>query len=441
MFLNARGSAGKIGTSNGQAPPATPLEIVGYWSFNASLNLVTLTGPAVRAAGHGIAVNFDLGNSKSFMKGESSKPLKDWLAGSRDVLFPFQLVTGGPDLAPGLTALALIPDGFDAMSDLLSGYIGKSDTANTQIATKDDTPSHDALTTQILGALPDPVFIYEFGKGWTYCNLVAANMLSEAPRQTDDALELKMPKGFKRMMLHMHERVSSSGRVARIEFYAKHREQGLRWWSGLWAPLRSDNGELWAIFVLHRDITEQTELQGQLLRDRKKLNFLATTDPLTKLSNRRSFMENFADAIKSETVKGGELVILLFDIDHFKAVNDNYGHAVGDAVLMEVAAICRNSLRPHDLLARWGGEEFIVCLPGTEIGNGAMIADRVRTNIAETPISSDTATLTVTASFGVATANAASLADRAAQDALIKLADDRLYVAKRQGRNRVVSNS
>ena len=127
--------------------------------------------------------------------------------------------------------------------------------------------------------------------------------------------------------------------------------------------------------------------------------------------------------------------IVMLDLDHFKQVNDLFGHPAGDAVLVAVSARLRALVRQQDAVVRWGGEEFVLVLPGTDAGGAATLVERVLQAVASHPVAVDDRTLPVTVSAGVATLPAAAMAHW--QDA-VHVADAALYVAKREGRNRAV---
>jgi two-component system cell cycle response regulator len=162
---------------------------------------------------------------------------------------------------------------------------------------------------------------------------------------------------------------------------------------------------------------------------------LALRDPLTGLPNRRAFEEALRREVARARRSGVPLAIAALDVDHFKRVNDAHGHAAGDAVLAAVAARAAAALRAGDLLARVGGEEFTALLPGAGLDDAAEVAGRVRAAIAAAPIEAAGRSLAVTISLGCAALEPAD------QDgaALLARADDRLYQAKRAGRDRVVA--
>jgi two-component system cell cycle response regulator len=163
---------------------------------------------------------------------------------------------------------------------------------------------------------------------------------------------------------------------------------------------------------------------------------LAVTDQLTGLHNRR-YMVGQLDALVTRAVKGGAPVAcLMLDIDHFKKINDSFGHDVGDEVLREFAVRLATNVRAIDLPCRYGGEEFVVIMPDTGVADAERIADRILRHVAGSPFRVDGGSelLTATISIGVA----ATLGDADSPEALLKRADEALYEAKAAGRNRVI---
>ncbi|MBD3810645.1 MAG: GGDEF domain-containing protein [Betaproteobacteria bacterium] len=169
--------------------------------------------------------------------------------------------------------------------------------------------------------------------------------------------------------------------------------------------------------------------------ERLRAERLAQMDPLTGLNNRRAFYDK-TGALWSHAIRHGHPTsVMLLDIDLFKQVNDAYGHAHGDEVLKATAAILRQSIRLGDVLARWGGEEFIVFLPETDRDEATKLAERLRTAIAGMRVPNEAGASAVTASFGIAQRTPLQLT----LDALIACADDCLYQSKQRGRNRVTT--
>lgn len=196
-----------------------------------------------------------------------------------------------------------------------------------------------------------------------------------------------------------------------------------------------DMDELRARINVGRRITCLNEAFAENLRKLEEANEtisrLAAIDELTDLPNRRSFNGCFLAALSAARRHAHPLSLIIIDLDHFKAVNDCFGHAAGDEVLKEFASLLRDLARAEDLAARWGGEEFIILLPHTSCEAAAALAERIR--IAFETHCSLAAPRLLSASFGVA-----QLCSGDDDRALLQRADEALYRAKEQGRNRVV---
>lgn len=174
--------------------------------------------------------------------------------------------------------------------------------------------------------------------------------------------------------------------------------------------------------------------QHRLLNQRnKELEMESRTDALTGLFNRRHFFTEGAQLYDYWQKQQVPVAILMIDIDHFKSINDTYGHQTGDLVLQEVAQVIQSECRPHDMVARYGGEEFVVMLQAVAAGSGVTTAERIKQAIAAHQIDSERGPIHLTASFGVLEGNA--LGDF---EAAIGKADRALYEAKQSGRSRVV---
>ena len=179
---------------------------------------------------------------------------------------------------------------------------------------------------------------------------------------------------------------------------------------------------------LQNEIREKQQVQ-------KRLEELVTLDELTKVYNRRHFRE-LANRELQRAGRTGQFVSLLFmDIDHFKVVNDSYGHSAGDEVLKKIAQTCQNSIRDLDIFARLGGEEFVFLLPEINISQAEITAERIRKIISGTLICTDSDEIRVTASFGV---SAYHKEKSETLDKMVQQADKALYEAKERGRDRVV---
>ncbi|NUM49173.1 MAG: GGDEF domain-containing protein [Anaerolineales bacterium] len=163
---------------------------------------------------------------------------------------------------------------------------------------------------------------------------------------------------------------------------------------------------------------------------------IATIDPLTGLFNRRHFFHLAEHAFTRALYDTTPLCVLMFDIDHFKLVNDTYGHLIGDQVLIAAANLIRNGLRASDILGRYGGEEFSAILPDTTIEQGHLVAERIRQAIATTPIQTKKKNITITISGGVGKIFVDDSFSTLTLNVLLDRADQALYQAKQAGRNR-----
>jgi diguanylate cyclase (GGDEF)-like protein len=167
----------------------------------------------------------------------------------------------------------------------------------------------------------------------------------------------------------------------------------------------------------------------------KKMETMATTDGLTGLTNHRTFQQRFEDLLQRAQRHNHKVALLLCDVDHFKKVNDNYGHPIGDEVLRRVARVLQEVPRKIDIPARYGGEEFVVVLDNVDVAQARAVAERIRTEIQKVVVDTDKGPLSVTESIGVA----AFPDDGRDRATLIERADLALYHAKHTGRNRVVT--
>ena len=168
---------------------------------------------------------------------------------------------------------------------------------------------------------------------------------------------------------------------------------------------------------------------------RKELERLASTDPMTKLCNRRYFSELATTVVKLAKRSGLAYSVIMIDIDKFKSINDTYGHAVGDEVIIALAKMLKYNSRESDIVSRWGGEEFIALLPQTDRDGALKIAEKLRKSVEDLQVDKENGKqVHFTISLGVATADMNNNFD---MEEIINQADKALYIAKESGRNRV----
>ncbi len=204
-----------------------------------------------------------------------------------------------------------------------------------------------------------------------------------------------------------------------------HHSMGNAWWISMLVPI--------PLTIIGGGVS--TYLLVALERARAEVQSLAMQDPLTGLSNRRRFLAAARRELELSVRHRQPLAMMMLDVDHFKLINDVHGHAVGDRVLVEIARRCSASLRTTDLLARWGGEEFIALLPNTPVEQARQLAERIRESISATAqVQIGERKVRVTVSVGAA---GASAGEDPGLEQLLQLADQELYKAKRGGRDQV----
>jgi diguanylate cyclase (GGDEF)-like protein len=247
--------------------------------------------------------------------------------------------------------------------------------------------------------------------------------------------DLEMPRidGFKFLsMLKARPDLQDVPVIILTGMYDRERKiKGLEQGASDYITKPFDHEELVARVKVHLKIKK---LQDELKRSNELLLELSNTDHLTGLFNRRYMMEALDKEVHRSIRKGGNLSLIMLDIDHFKQVNDGFGHLQGDVVLQKVALQLQKELRSYDCAARYGGEEFVAILPDSSLKEAVFVADRIRLAVQGTKFNGQLAKLALTVSLGVSwfsTDHATSV------DGFIKQADDALYRAKTNGRNRV----
>jgi diguanylate cyclase (GGDEF)-like protein len=189
-------------------------------------------------------------------------------------------------------------------------------------------------------------------------------------------------------------------------------------------------GEIVGAVVSFRDSTERKQIEQELRR-------MAVTDPLTGAFNRRQFLQRAREEMDRSRRYQTALTLLMIDIDHFKAVNDSFGHDAGDAVLKCMVAECKSLLRGSDIFCRLGGEEFAAILTHTSPEQGRLVAERLRQALKALQVDTANGPVHFTVSIGVAS----MVTEAAPLDGIMKKADEALYAAKQEGRDRVVMAS
>jgi diguanylate cyclase (GGDEF)-like protein/PAS domain S-box-containing protein len=240
----------------------------------------------------------------------------------------------------------------------------------------------------------------------------------------------------------------TAGKEWRGEFVNHKKDGSLYYESAIISPITDVNGVATHYLAVKEDITERKRAEDalqkandQLRADMEKIEQLqeelreqAIHDPLTRLYNRRYLNETLARELVRAGRENNPLSVIISDIDHFKMINDTYGHLVGDKFLVEIASLMKKYARGSDIVCRYGGEEFLLVLPGTTLDSATKRAEEIRQKCAEIILQHEGKDLKVTMSFGVAIYPDHG---KEAEEIIVK-ADKALYRAKAQGRNRTV---
>jgi len=199
-------------------------------------------------------------------------------------------------------------------------------------------------------------------------------------------------------------------------------------------PIKDSAGEVESVCVVLFDTTDTAIYRNMHEAAMRKLELASRVDGLTQLYNRAHWQKRLMEEFSRAQRYGNTLSLMLFDLDHFKSINDQYGHLAGDAVLVAVAQLVQQSLREPDVAGRYGGEEFGIILPNTDAPGAQVVAERLRQTIEQTPVRFERRDIPVSASVGLVEYRS----DLADAEAMIARADEALYNAKQRGRNQVV---
>lgn len=283
----------------------------------------------------------------------------------------------------------------------------------------------------IFESLSDPAFIVEPNGYIGNMNLSASRIfdIDSVPGSkyyTDSAEELIFSEQFPWLAESYIDFVKNNEQERQIEKSFGVKEQ---YFHVSFSRSLDISGKFTGTIIIITNITERKRMENELEQ-------LATTDSLTGAKNRRAFLQCFKQEFDRGQRYGHDSALLMVDIDHFKAINDSYGHDSGDKVLKLLVAEVHGLLRVTDAFGRWGGEEFIILLPESDIHQATKVAERIRIILSNAQVSTDSGSLVgFTVSIGMTIIEN----KEALLDDIIKQADKALYLAKNQGRNRVVA--
>ncbi|QHF05800.1 diguanylate cyclase [Pseudomonas asturiensis] len=279
------------------------------------------------------------------------------------------------------------------------------------------------LLAQALNVALDPIFITDCSEVIVFANKAFQNVTGYDAAEIIGHTPRIMRSGKHDGVFYEYFKASlRKGKPFRTEFINKRKDGSIFHAEHSISPLHNANGEITHFVSISQDLTQRIGREKQLIE-------IAHRDPLTGLHNRRAAEHELELHIQRARQSGKPFSLIIGDIDHFKSINDRYGHPIGDRVLKSVSSVLLHRIRAGDLAARWGGEEFLVLVPDISLEQASDLANRIREGVAELVIEEADA---VTISLGVA-----ELLSSEAAGALIKRADSSLYKAKRNGRNRV----
>ena len=289
---------------------------------------------------------------------------------------------------------------------------------------------------RIATATPGILYVYDLvERRNVYSNREVVAVLGYKPeeiRKEGLSRTLYHPDDHALMDAHRESlRHAADGDIRRIEYRARHADGHWVWLSGQETPFeRGADGLVKQVVGISQDITARKAAQ-------EKLTYQANYDALTGLSNRHYFWTGLQGLLRRASIERSGTALCLFDVDHFKDINDRFGHAAGDEVLEAIGNIVRGELRATDIAGRLGGDEFCFALSRTDSNECARVAERIRDRLGTLAFGMNTGSpFSVTATFGVAE----SEADADAKE-LMDAADRALYRAKSAGRNRVIVNA
>lgn len=206
---------------------------------------------------------------------------------------------------------------------------------------------------------------------------------------------------------------------------------------GYCALLRLESLQRKQFALLHEERDQNRDLLKEIKHRKSleaQLRMVAERDALTGVDSRSHFMKRAEALLQRAQLEKTPFCLFMIDVDHFKRINDTWGHTRGDLILTKVAEVCEQSLRPTDVIGRFGGEEFVVGLPHTSPGDAQAVAERLKKNVEALPFTDELSELRLSVTIGIGIAHIEDVD----LDSLITRADEMLYVGKREGRNRVV---
>ncbi|MGD0367216.1 MAG: GGDEF domain-containing protein [Acidobacteriaceae bacterium] len=297
-------------------------------------------------------------------------------------------------------------------------------------------PGELAILRTVMASVPDLIYVKDEQSRFLMANQGTAEVMGASSGQelrgkTDfDYFPTEMAAGF-----YQDEQkvIQTNVPLLSQDEHIRENDGKVRWLLTTKVPFRDAEGKTIGIIGIGRDVTALKETEAELKRARENLHFKATHDSLTSLLNREAILDMLGREIARSTRENGRTAVLLADLDHFKSINDQFGHPIGDEVLRETARRFLRAVRTYDLVGRLGGEEFLVILGGCAAKEAMVRADQLRRSIEASPISTACGPIPLTISIGVLPAREWGYPPR---EDVLRHVDVALYAAKADGRNR-----
>jgi diguanylate cyclase (GGDEF)-like protein/PAS domain S-box-containing protein len=310
--------------------------------------------------------------------------------------------------------------------------------AGTQKRDGESTARELAILRAVVDNVPDPIYVKDSKSRFLLANQRTADVMGAATSsgllgKTDfDFYPQEIASGF----IEDERKIMLSGQpLVNHEEYIKESSGKSRWTLTTKIPMFDDTGQTIGIIGIGRNITMLKEVEAELERARDEMQFKAAHDCLTSLLNREAILEMLEHELARSVRENGHTVILLGDLDHFKNINDIHGHPIGDEVLREVARRLLGAVRTYDLVGRFGGEEFLVVMPGCTAPDALARADQLREAVAASTVPTAVGPIPITISIGVLVAQEWGQITSAE---ILREVDIALYAAKNAGRNRCI---
>lgn len=300
----------------------------------------------------------------------------------------------------------------------------------------EEFPGELTMLRAVMGSVPDLIYVKDLQSRFLFANqgtaaVMGAGLGKELRGKSDfDYYPTEMAAGF----YQDEQKVIQTGApLVSQDEHIRENDGRIRWLLTTKVPFRDPEGKTIGIIGIGRNITTLKETEAELKRARENLHFRATHDSLTSLLNREAILDMLGRELARGAREHSATAVLLADLDHFKNVNDRFGHPIGDEVLRETARRFLRAVRTYDLVGRLGGEEFLVILGGCGAPEALARAEQLRESVGATPMATASGPVSLTISIGILPAREWGYPRR---EDVLREVDVALYAAKEDGRNR-----